>query len=303
MLTAPPPAISAALPDAPVDYALLHRQYWQNESTRPGTRYVMLLAFVINAFNSSKFLADDIQLIGLDEVRHQLAVSLRMGGATRTALIECRHFDISSCPLAPPVLTEFASLIERLKPDAAIVLSAGGFTSECHALAHRQHIELADLKPFLALAGSDVISAAPVYRLHEMQVTEPAISLKLRQDADIQKLHRDMTHAGMSGFGMWKGEPVFLNLPEGRIRLDDFVARHASQYPEGSHGPVSLCFTFHHTSIEIAGLGGVALDSIRLDFEVLRGLEYYESVAGEIARLTIASLIADTSARHMPLGR
>lgn len=281
------PASLPATDDAVSTYARLHREYWQNDSSQPGTRYAMLLAFLTHALHSSRRIIDDIRLVGPDKLKHQVQLQLRTGMEHRTVLIECKEFDLSNQQLGLGMVEEFARSVEASAPDEAIVISCLGFTPEAQKFAKQHGIKLADIREFQAADTFGKNTGATVHRLHDVHVTEPVISLQLRNADDIEKLHFDMKQAGMSGFGLWKGEPVYLNMPEGRVQFNDFVDLKTSIYRSRTRGPVTLNIPFSDTTIEVNSAGPIPVQSLKLEFEVMRSIEYYETIANKIVQVVV----------------
>lgn len=301
-------------------YVLAQGQYWQNDIDQPSTRYVLLLAFVINALNISNRQVHDIKLVGLTDVKHLLEVHIQGKGQVQTLLIECKEFDASFHQVEMSVLIDFSDAVSRIKPDEAIVISSVGFSIEARHYAMQQGIHLADQKACPAqlenayknVDNPDASAVASAYRLHNLyrvQTTEPTVALKIVNPRDIDKLRLDMQQAGLSGFGNWKGEPVFLCRQEGRMQLNEFIELHVSQYKFDRLGPTISEIFLTDATIEVAASGRVPVDSILIKFEVLRELAYYEAIALELVELMMEGVdsngvrVFESANAGMPLAK
>lgn len=77
-----------------------------------------------------------------------------------------------------------------------------------------------------------------------------------------------MAKAGMSGLGIWKGQPIYLNLADERIQINEFVERKSNEHPRNIPGPVVLEIPLTGSTIEVESSGGIPIDAMILEFEV-----------------------------------
>lgn len=270
----------------PSSYDQLHDQYWQTATPKAGTRYERLVAFVFKALNTNRQVVHDIKLIGASDVKHQIDVTITDGQARKRILVECKDFDVSSDKVGLSIIRDFSAVVDDIKPDEAIVITCVGFTQDAQKFAKHKGIKLAVLREFQSSDWDGRIKRICV-TMHIMHISEPKVSLKLSDQAHIDKLQRDMAKEGMSGLGIWKGQPIYLNLNAERIQINEFVERKSNEYPRDVPGPVTLEIPLSGNTIEVGSHGGIPIEAMILQFEVLHADEYFEVASNKIARLIL----------------
>lgn len=270
----------------PSSYDQLHDQYWQTSTPKEGTRYERLVAFVFKALNTSRQVVHDIKLIGASDVKHQIDVTINDGEAQRRILVECKDFDISLNKVGLSIIRDFASVVNDIKPDEAIVITCVGFTKDAQKFAKHKGIKLAVLREFQSIDWNGRVRKICV-TMHIMHITEPKVSLKLSDQANIDKLQHDMAKSGMSGLGIWKGQPIYLNLDDERIQINEFVERKSNEYPRNIPGTVTLEIPLTGATIEVESSGGIPIEVMILQFEVAHADQYFEVASNKIARLIL----------------
>lgn len=270
----------------PSSYDQLHDQYWQTATPKAGTRYERLVAFVFKALNTNRQVVHDIKLIGASDVKHQIDVTITDGKARKRLLVECKDFDVSSDKVGLSIIRDFSAVVDDIKPDEAIVITCVGFTQDAQKFAKHKGIKLAVLREFQSSDWDGRIKRICV-TMHIMHITEPHVSLKLSDQAHIDKLQNDMAQEGMSGLGIWKGQPTFLNLSTERIQINEFIERKSNEYPRNAPGPVTLDIPLSGNTIEVSSHGGIPIEAMTLQFEVLHSDEYFEVTSNKIARLIL----------------
>ena len=270
----------------PSSYDHLHDQYWQTATTKTGTRYERLVAFVFKALNMNRQVVHDIKLIGASDVKHQIDVTITEGQARKRILVECKDFDVSSDKVGLSIIRDFSAVVDDVKPDEAIVITCVGFTKDAMKFAKHKGIKLAVLREFQPSDWNGRVKRICV-TMHIMHITEPRVTLSLSEQAHIDKLQHDMAMEGMSGLGIWKGQPIYLNLNAERIQINDFVEQKSNEYPRDIPGPVTLEIPLSGNTIEVGSHGGIPIDAMILQFEVLHADEYFEIASNKIARLIL----------------
>lgn len=270
----------------PSSYDQLHDQYWQTSTPKAGTRYERLVAFVFKALNTSRQVVHDIKLIGSSDVKHQIDVTINEGKTQKRILVECKDFDVSSNKVGLSIIRDFASVVDDIKPDEAIVITCVGFTADSQKFAKHKGIKLAVLREFQSADMEGRIRKICV-TMHIMLITEPKVALKLSEQANIDKLQHDMAKAGMSGLEIWKGQPIYLNLADERIQINEFVERKSNEHPRNIPGPVVLEIPLTESTIEVESSGGIPIDAMILEFEVVHADQYFEVASNKIARLIL----------------
>src|ERR1700740_2417596 len=91
-------------------YDDLHDKYHRILTTKAGTRYERLAAMVFKALEDRNVVIHDLELPGDDpEVKHQIDVTIEIGGVTKRVIIECKDFDISEEKVGLDIIRSFRS--------------------------------------------------------------------------------------------------------------------------------------------------------------------------------------------------
>ena len=99
-------------------YDELHDRYNTILTTKGGTRYEILAAFVFKALEEQTVI-HDLSLMGESEVAHQIDVLIERNGVKRRVLIECKDFDISGEKIGLDIIRNFRSVLEDTRGDEA----------------------------------------------------------------------------------------------------------------------------------------------------------------------------------------
>lgn len=168
-----------------------------------------MVAFVFKALNTKRQVVHDIKLIGASDVKHQIDVTITEGQARKRILVECKDFDVSSNKVGLSIIRDFSAVVDDIKPDEAIVITCVGFTQEAQKFSKHKGIKLAVLREF---QFSDWDGRIKRIRgtMQIMHISEPRVFLKMSDQAHIDTLQHDMAKEGMSGLGIWKGQPIYL---------------------------------------------------------------------------------------------
>jgi hypothetical protein len=270
----------------PSNYDRLYDQYWTTSTPKAGTRYERLVAFVLKALDLKREVLHDIKLVGDSTVKHQIDVTFTDGAAKRRILVECKDFDVSSNKVGLGIIRDFSAVVDDTKPDEAIVITCVGFTADAQKFAKHKGIKLAVLREFRDEDWNGRIKTIHV-TMQIMHITEPRVSLALTEQAHIDKLQRDMAAENMSSLCIWKGQPVFLNLNGERVQINEFIEKKANEYPRKRPGPVVLKVPLAGGTIEVKSCGGIPLEELVLEFEVLHADEHFDVTSNKIARLLL----------------
>ncbi len=270
----------------PSSYDQLHDQYWQTPTTKAGTRYERLVAFVYKALNKKSRVVHDIKLIGASDVKHQIDVTITDGQARKRILVECKDFDVSSNKVGLSIIRDFSAVVDDANPDEAIVITCVGFTQEAQKFAKYKGIKLAVLREIQSSDWDGRVKRICV-TMHIMHITEPEVFFMLSDQTHRDKLQHDMAKEGMSGLGIWKGQPIYLNLNNERIQINEFIERKSNEYPRDTPGPVKLDIPLSGNTIEVNSCGGIPIEAMILEFEVTRTEEYFNVASNKIARLLL----------------
>lgn len=248
-------------------YDALHDKYNRIATTKSGTRYERLTAFVFKIIHQTDTVIHDLKLIGDSEVKHQIDVTIeKRGEKKKRVLIECKDYDISGDKVGLDILRNFFGVVEDVKPDEAMVITCNGFTSDAQKYAKAKNIKLAVLRCFEDKDWEGRIKNIAL-KFHIQTLSDPEIGILLNDEGKGKKLQQDMANAGMKGFCISKGEPVYVHLPKEKLQINEFIAREMNNYPRDKAGSVEL-ITAKNGAIEIENRGPVEIDGIKLTFEI-----------------------------------
>lgn len=270
-------------------YDDLYEAYWNSDIKKSGTRYERLTAFVFKALHDNKTVIHDLKLLGESDVKHQIDVTIEENSIQKRILIECKDFDISGKKVGLGIVRDFWGVIDDVHPDEAIIVTCNGFTSEATKYAKSKGIKLAVLREFQPSDWEGRIQTICV-TMHIMHITEPKVSMHLSSQQAVDKLAADMQAAGLGGYGVMKGQPVYLNLQDERTQFNDYIEKITNEHPRNQPGPVQLKVDLNGSTIEVEHRGGIPIAGIVAEFEVQHAEEYFEVTSDKIAKLILSDL-------------
>lgn len=267
-------------------YDQIHDDLWHTDTTKAGTRYERLVAYVMKHLSESDAVVHDIKLRGDSEVKHQIDVTIEQDGVRKRVLIECKDFDLSKDKIGLGIVRDFWGVIDDVHPDEAIVITCNGFTKDAQKYAKSKGIKLAILREFIESDWEGRIKTI-CFTMRIRSISEPRVSLHLSNQEHLDKIMTDLQEIGIPGFGICKGQPVYLNLPEGRVQINEHVEKAVNDHPRDVVGSVTLNLPFKNATLEVGTSGGVPIEGLIIEFEVLHSEHYFEVTSGKIAKLIL----------------
>lgn len=274
-------------------YDELHDRYSKISSTKSGTRYERLAAFVFKALEQSGTVIHDFELRGESGAPHQIDVTIERSGKRQRTLVECKDFDISGKKVGLPVIRNFYGVIAEINPPPdAYVVTCNGFTKNAELYAKSMHIGLVVLREF---RESDWEGRLRQFNLHSGPVvpSSPRIDIEYKQDDAQQKIANDSQTVGISLNGLCRDQPVFFNTPEGRFQAIDFVERNMKLSVSTPPGAVEHDVDVSNITFEIDNLGSVELKCLKISYEIVHSKETIEIGANKIAKLLLQGIGSD----------
>lgn len=275
-------------------YDELYEKYYGILNSKRGTKYERLTAIIVfkplyETRGQSGAVIHDLRVMGKSGVKHQIDVVIKLHGVKRRILIECKDFDISGDKVGLGILRDFWGAVDDIKPDEAIVITCNGFTRGSRKYAKAKGIKLAILREFQDEDWESRIKTIKV-ELQILGLTPPKPKFRLFTKEDMEKFIRDAKDAGFnlteSGVGVWKNQPVYLNTPEGRFQLNEFIERKYNDYPRDKPGPAKLMIPVDKCTLEVKNRGGVSLRELTVEFEVYHTERSFE-INGAIPKLIL----------------
>ena len=281
------------MPNQRSRYDELHDRYSKISSTKSGTRYERLAAFVFKALEQSGTVIHDFELRGESGAPHQIDVTIERSGKRQRTLVECKDFDISGDKVGLPVIRNFYGVIAEINPPPeAYVVTCNGFTKNAELYAKSKQIGLVVLREF---RESDWEGRLRQINIHSSPVfpSQPRIHIEFKQDDAQQKIANDSQTVGISINGLWRDQPVFFNTPEGRFQAHDFVERNIKFSGSTLPGAVEHDVDVSNITFEIDNLGSVELKCLKISYEIVHTEETIEIGGNKIAKLLLQGIGSD----------
>lgn len=274
-------------------YDELHDRYSKISSTKSGTRYERLAAFVFKALEQSGTVIHDFELRGKSGAPHQIDVTIERSGKRQRTLVECKDFDISGKKVGLPVIRNFYGVIAEINPPPdAYVVTCNGFTKNAELYAKSMHIGLVVLREFRESDWAGRIRQIDIH-LNMVVPSQPRVYIEFKQDDDRQKIANDIQTFGISLNGCLPDQPVFFNTPEGRFQSHDFIQRNMKFSVSTPPGAVEHNVDVSNITFEIANLGSVELKCLKISYEIVHTEETIEIGGNKIAKLLLQGIGSD----------
>lgn len=273
-------------------YDELHDMYHTIATTKSGTRYERLAAFVFKALNDNGIVIHDIKLLGDSDVKHQIDVRItrRPGEEASHLIIECKDYDVSGDSVGLDVVRSFWGVIDDVHPDEAWIVTCNDFTSEARKYAARKGIKLAILREFREEDWEQRIKEIHT-KIIARYLSDISISTVMFDEEDVRSLDAALSTLGMNRRTMISpGSEVWLNRPLGRIRFYDLVSREINYYPRNTLGAAHLTLDLEDTTIEIGDHPSLPIRGLEMNFSI-QETEFTDviTVVDKVARLLLQS--------------
>lgn len=268
-------------------YDELHDRYHAILSTKAGTRYEVLAAFVFKALEGKNTVIHDLKLTGSSDVAHQIDVSIEANGTRRRVLIECKDFDISGDKIGLDIIRNFRSVLEDIQADEGIVLTCNGFTSDAQKYAKAKNIKLVILRKFEDADMQGRIKTI-VVNLIARRPTNPRVTVSFSEEN--QKVFgRECQRIGISD-GVSNTDPVHFVRGEERIQFNQFLtARMNTAMANRKDSQVlSVSVSPDGWAIQVETGPLIVFDAILISFEMDVQTSQFQITSDRIAELILS---------------
>lgn len=274
-------------------YSELFDRYQKVSTTKKGTKYEILTAFVFKSLYEAGVVVHDIKLIGENNVPPaQIDVCIDVGGAPRRILIECKDFDVSGDPVGIDVIRSFWAVVIDLKPDESFVITCNRFTEDAMLYAKEKGIKLAILREFREKDKEDRITRFHV-NIKSRNVVNCVARLSIKNEESRNKWCADLKKANISQDELLNSNRVYINTPSRRFKLREYLDHELNAYPRKNIGHVIHKLATNGCSIEIDNMGGIKIEDLILDFEIVDYEYSFDLISQKIARLIFEKLDED----------
>ena len=261
-------------------YDELYEEYYGILKSKKGTKYERLAAIVFKSLTESGVVViHDLRLRGESDVLHQIDVVVELNGVKKRVLIECKDFDISGNKVGLGILRCFWGAVDDIKPDEAIVITCNGFTRDSRKYAKAKGIKLAVLREFQDEDWEGRIKTI-VVNLTALIPSIPVVSYLVADEERAKEFSNAVKSTGVSAGRLVRGMPVYLNTPEGRFQINDFVDREIHKNSSLEPGPKELPVVLKNSTVEIGNKGVIPIDGIKINYELLGKTKSFEITGG-----------------------
>jgi hypothetical protein len=267
-------------------YDELHDCYNTILTTKGGTRYEILAAFVFKALKEQDTVVHDLSLVGESDVAHQIDVLVERNGVKRRVLIGCKDFDISGEKIGLDIIRNFRSVLEDTKADEGMVVTCNGFTTEAQKYAKAKGIKLVVLR---ATEPADMAGRIKTIfvNLHILAPKTPTASVSL-SDASQRLLAEECAKAGLSG-GVSIADPVYFVRGIERFQFNDFLTSkmRAAMQIARAHETHTVSVPSDGWSIQVDNGVLIPFNAIQVVFEMDEQIHRIKISSDRIAELIL----------------
>ena len=266
-----------------------HKIFTTKAGTRydkAGTRYERLAAIVFKSINEHQVVIHDLSLKGETGVQHQIDVTIEIDGRKKRTVIECKDFDISGNKVGLDIVRNFWAVYEDTKLDEAIVITCNDFTDSARKYAKGKGIKLAILREFKESDWEGKIKVINV-ALDVFTTSNPTVNLTLDDDSRIDELKKDFSAVGILSPRIGKDQPIFLNLPSGKIQINDFIKQKLDEFAKTKPGPVELNVDLEGSTVEVEGRQKISVNGLILKFSVEHSAQQFRVTSSKVAELVL----------------
>lgn len=267
-------------------YDDLHDEFSSCSTTKSGTRYERLSAFVLKALRESDIVVHDIKLRDDAGVLRQIDVSIQDAHRLKRVLIECKDLEISGQKVGLDVVTQFYGVKQLVHPDEAIIITCNGFTKDAQQCAKHTGIKLVIVRDFKESDWRGLIKEIHLTTAIQA-ISQPKIEFLFSSDDDKDRF-RDALHSIQASIScLWADRAVYLHFPDGRALLHEFVQGTVERHHRNDPGPVSLKFRFINTTLDVEDRASIPIQGMHINFEVDHYERLLKITSERIARLIV----------------
>jgi hypothetical protein len=273
-------------------YDELHDRYNTILTTKGGTRYEILAAFVFKALEEQDTVIHDMSLVGESDVAHQIDVLVERNGVERRVLIECKDFYISGKKIGLDIVRNFRSVLEDTNADEGMVVTCNGFTTDAQKYAKSKGIKLVVLRAVEQADMAGRISTV-VVNLHILAPKTPTATVSL-SDASQRLLAEECAKAGLNG-GVSIADPVYFVRGSERFQFNDFLTSkmRAAMQAAKPHETHTVSVPPEGWSIQVGNGVLIPFDAIQVVFEMDEQIRQIKISSDRIAELILSGFGED----------
>lgn len=266
-------------------YDELHDQFYSITTTKKGTRYERLTAFIFKEFDESNCVIHDIKLIGESDVPHQIDVLVESDNKKKNILVECKDFDIGQKNVGISIIRDFYGVVSDVNPDEAFVVSTCGFTTNAKKYAKHHNIKLLVIRKFTDEDWQNRIGSINV-NFYIVTAGEPQVDIYV-DEKNKDFFNREMNNLGFDARGISEDLPIFVEIDGQKETffsfLNEIMLKNLPWQPES----VSLPVSFSDKKLLIND-NEVPIKGLKINFEAIIDSDSMTILANSIATMILS---------------
>jgi hypothetical protein len=277
----------AKQPPSRSHYDELHDKYIKILTTKAGTRYERLAAMVFKTLENKNAVIHDLELTGEDpEVKHQIDVTVEIGGTRRRVVIECKDFDISGEKVGLGIVRNFRSVIEDTNADEGIIVTCNGFTEDAAKYARSKAIKLVILRLFETIDMNGRITKI-ILGVTAQQPANPRADVYIGGE-HLPRYQSELAAIGVTG-GMRNTDRAYFIRGKERVQFNEFLTARMNDAigPTGSKA-IRIAVPADGWQVQIDRNDPIPFDGIIVNFDVDEESHSLEITSNRIAELVLS---------------
>lgn len=266
-------------------YDELHDQFYSITTTKKGTRYERLTAFIFKELDESNCVIHDIKLIGESDVPHQIDVLVESDNKKKKILVECKDFDIGQKNVGISIIRDFNGVVSDVNPDEAFVVSTCGFSTYAKKYAKHHNIKLLVIRKFTDEDWQNRIGSINV-NFYIITAGEPQVDIYV-DEKNKDFFNREMNNLGFDARGISEDLPMFVEIYGQKKTffsfLNELMLKNLPWQPES----VSLSVSFSDKKLLIND-NEVPIKGLKINFEAIIDSDSMTILANSIATMILS---------------
>lgn len=271
-------------------YDELLEKYTQILTTKAGTRYEILAAYVFKALDEQNVVIHDLKLVGDSDVKHQIDVYITRDGHPWRVLIECKDFDVSGDKIGLDIIRNVWAVQTDTGADEAIAITCNGFTRDAMKFAKAKGIKLAVMRDVRPEDMKGRIRAIAL-RLIIQTPSNPRTTVALADESEKARFG-ELAGSLMRPGGVQQDDGLFFVKGGIRKQFNEFMTERMNDAIVASTAPGTITqrVTPDGWVLEFEGHPSFSFDSVEVKFDVEQEILKREIESDRVAELVVSGL-------------